>query len=161
MHSLSRNNTLFLILLLGVCKTISSCCVNLTVAVLMERSQADLPFVINRTIGVINRGMAKAQEILKHSVNLNFIVRYADIPTCTSLKFGALAAEVYHNNEIHTIIGPGNYIITETFLYNFDPLKPHFYMVKLGFTGVYIIFLISAQRHRLWVLVRTASQRRF
>ena len=25
------------------------------------------------------------------------------------------------------------------------PLKPHFYIVKLGFTGVYIIFLISAQ----------------
>ena len=30
-------------------------------------------------------------------------------------------------------------------LYNFDPLKPHFYIVKLGFTGVYIIFLISAE----------------
>ena len=35
--------------------------------------------------------------------------------------------------------------------------KPHIYIVKLGFTGVYIIFLISAQKHRLWVLVRTAS----
>ena len=46
--------------------------------------------------------------------------------------------------------------ITKTCLYNFDPLKPHFYIVKLGFTGVYIIFLISAQKHRLWVLVRTA-----
>ena len=33
--------------------------------------------------------------------------------------------------------------ITKTYLYNFDPLKPHFYIVKLGFTGVYIIFLIS------------------
>ena len=51
--------------------------------------------------------------------------------------------------------------ITKTYLYNFDPLKPHFYIVKLGFTGVYIIFLISAHRHRLWVLVRTASSRRF
>ena len=47
--------------------------------------------------------------------------------------------------------------ITKTRLYNFDPLKSHFYIVKLGFTGVYIIFLISAQKHRLWVLVRTAS----
>ena len=37
------------------------------------------------------------------------------------------------------------YTITKTCLYNFDPLKPHFYIVKLGFTGVYIIFLISAQ----------------
>ena len=35
--------------------------------------------------------------------------------------------------------------ITKTRLYNFDPLKHHFYIVKLGFTGVYIIFLISAQ----------------
>ena len=42
---------------------------------------------------------------------------------------------------------------------NFDPLKPNFYIVKLGFTGVYIIFIISAQKHRLWVLVRTASSR--
>ena len=41
-------------------------------------------------------------------------------------------------------------IITKTRLYNFDLLKPHFYIVKLGFTGVYIIFLISAQKHRLW-----------
>ena len=34
------------------------------------------------------------------------------------------------------------YFITETCLYNFDPFKPHFCIVKLGFTGVYIIFLI-------------------
>ena len=33
----------------------------------------------------------------------------------------------------------------KTYLYNFDTLKPHIYIVKLGFTGVYIIFLISAQ----------------
>ena len=39
--------------------------------------------------------------------------------------------------------------ITKTCLYNFDPLKPHFYIVKLGFTGVYITFLISDQ-NRLW-----------
>ena len=35
--------------------------------------------------------------------------------------------------------------ITKTRLYNFDPLKPHFYIVKLGFTGVYIIFLILVE----------------
>ena len=33
--------------------------------------------------------------------------------------------------------------ITKTRLYNFDPLKPHFYIVKLGFAGVYIIFLFA------------------
>ena len=36
-------------------------------------------------------------------------------------------------------------LITKTCPYNFDPLKPHCCIVKLGFTGVYIIFLISAQ----------------
>ena len=35
--------------------------------------------------------------------------------------------------------------ITKTRLYNFDPLKPHFYTVKLGFQGIYNIFRISAQ----------------
>ena len=35
--------------------------------------------------------------------------------------------------------------ITKTYLYNFDPLEPHFYIEKLGFTGVIIIFLIFAQ----------------
>ena len=46
----------------------------------------------------------------------------------------------------------------KTRLYNFDHLKPHFYIVKPGFTGVYIIFIISAQKHRLWVLIRTPRQ---
>ena len=36
-------------------------------------------------------------------------------------------------------------------------IQRHFYILKLGFTWVCIIFLISAQKHRLWVLVRTAS----
>ena len=53
-----------------------------------------------------------------------------------------------------------SFLITKTCLYNFDPLKLHFYILKLGFTEVYINFLISAQKHILWVLVRTASPRR-
>ena len=36
-----------------------------------------------------------------------------------------------------------------------------FYIVKLGYAGVYLCFLIFAPKHRLWVLVRTASVRRF
>ena len=40
--------------------------------------------------------------------------------------------------------------IMKTCLYNFGPLKPHFYIVKLGFTGVNIIFLISSQNIYLW-----------
>ena len=38
-----------------------------------------------------------------------------------------------------------NVFIAKSYLYNFDSLKHHFYIVKLGFTGIYIIFLISAQ----------------
>ena len=34
--------------------------------------------------------------------------------------------------------------ITKTYLFNFDLLKPLFYVVKLGFTGLYVIFVISA-----------------
>ena len=34
---------------------------------------------------------------------------------------------------------------------------PHFYIVKLGFTGVHTFFLILALKHRSWVLVITAS----
>ena len=49
----------------------------------------------------------------------------------------------------------------KTRLYSFDPFKPNFYTVKLGFTGVSINFLVSAQKHRMWVLVSTASPRRF
>ena len=36
------------------------------------------------------------------------------------------------------------FIITKTYLYNFNPLKLDFYIVKLGFTGVYIfLFLLK------------------
>ena len=47
-------------------------------------------------------------------------------------------------NQIFTLLME---TITKAYLYNFDPLKPRFYIVKLQFTGVYIIF-ISAQKHR-------------
>ena len=40
-------------------------------------------------------------------------------------------------------------------------LIPQFYIAKLGYAGVYLFFLIFAPKHRLWVLVRTASARRF
>ena len=52
----------------------------------------------------------------------------------------------------------GTFSIKKTYLYNFDPLKPHFYIVRLGFTGVYIIFLISAQKHRLWYWLEPPRQ---
>ena len=60
----------------------------------------------------------------------------------TSGEFSAFFLSVYFYVSRHTcrILH-----ITKTHLYNFDSLKPHFYIVKLGFAGVYIIFLISDQ----------------
>ena len=42
---------------------------------------------------------------------------------------------------LFTTADPKNTIL-KTRLYNFDPLKPPFYIVKLGFTQVYIIFFL-------------------
>ena len=38
-----------------------------------------------------------------------------------------------------------DWYITKTSQCNEDPLTPHLYIIKLGFTGVYIIFLILLQ----------------
>ena len=37
----------------------------------------------------------------------------------------------------------------KTYLYNFDPLNPNFIQKNWGLHG-YTLFLISAQKHRLW-----------
>ena len=53
--------------------------------------------------------------------------------------------------------------ITKTYLYSFDSLKPHFYIVKLEFTGVYIIFSSpepKAQGEVLWSLTVRRRRRR-
>ena len=107
MYKVHKQISACVLVVLCVSRFALPCCINMSVAILMDRSPRDLPFIINRTIGVINIGMEKAREIVKDSVNLKFILRYADVPTCSSLKFGALAAEVYHDNEMHAIIGPG------------------------------------------------------
>ena len=87
------------------------------------------------------------------------IVPFACFNTQISV-FDYMYFTVMFHNEAEDHYADRTYI-TKTCLYNFDPLQPHFYIVKLGFAGVHIIFLISAQKHRLWVLVRTASSRQF
>ena len=83
-------------------------------------------------------------------------IRYVEIRLCRGILESPLDFEI---TRVDCSEIP--YHITKTRQYNFDPLKPHFYMVNLGFTGVYTIFVISAQKHRVCVLVRTASSRRF
>ena len=53
-----------------------------------------------------------------------------------------MATNKYPSSIEPILLTPIITIITKTRLYNFDPLKPHFYIEKMGFIGVYIIFLI-------------------
>ena len=63
-----------------------------------------------------------------------------------ALKSCKLVKYIWNRTKIHmTIIFNSVLFITKTCLYKYDPIEPHFYIVKLGFTGVYIIFQISAQ----------------
>ena len=90
-----------------------------------------------------------------------YAIEVADDDWLINQQFSADYSIIYFVDYLMALLNVSQHIwqsITKTRLYNFDPLKPHFYKVKLGFRGVYIIFLISAQKHRLWVLVWTASR---
>ena len=65
--------------------------------------------------------------------NLCFEQKYEEYQNFLSMSVMTGELEMYHHENMPTV-------------YNFDPLKPHFYIVKLGFTRLYIIFLISAQK---------------
>ena len=55
------------------------------------------------------------------------------------MSYGAPVFRI--NRVVSIVLLTYMYFITKTCLYNFDPLKPHFYIIKLGFIGVYIICL--------------------
>ena len=58
-----------------------------------------------------------------------------------------------HNSALpHTLLQTLQFIIRKTCPCNEYPFKPQFYYLKVGLP----IFLVFAQKHRLWVLVRTA-----
>ena len=71
-------------------------------------------------------------------------------PLVSMAQLSGVLVDIYFQS-VRDIWGKKNLqTITKTCLCNFDPLKPHFYIVKLGVTGIYIIFVfISAQKHRL------------
>lgn len=97
----------FTLLCLGT-RSVSPCCVNITIAVLSEYSALrDFPSQINRTVGILEKALNKSREILEHVANVNFIIYNLDYPGCTSLHWGALTAKLYFYDKIHAIIGPG------------------------------------------------------
>ena len=74
------------------------------------------------------KGISKAQKIWQYCVHEWYRLLHSDTLT---LHMCVLKCE-----QVHTVKH-----ITKTRLYNFDPLKPHFYIVKLGFTGYTLFFL--------------------
>ena len=77
-------------------------------------------------------------EVVCFCSNFQFVVAICFVCTdpLMSQKHAELTYVVYNSKRMHYSL-----LITKTRLYNFDPHKPNFYTVKLGFTGVYIIFL--------------------
>ena len=77
-----------------------------------------------------------------------FVEKQEQEPTegCNCWLHVSIIKELKIHKKNDEVIGPWYVSITKTYLYNFDLLKPHFYVVKLGFTGVYTTFLISAQK---------------
>ena len=86
---------------------VSVSCINVTVAFMVERGAIDLPFNINRSIGILELGIAKAREIINQTADLTFRIYTIDTFTCTPFKFGAYAAEAYHVDHADVFIGPG------------------------------------------------------
>ena len=85
---------------------------NVTVVYMTERSNiVDLSGMINRTIGLVQMAVEKSKEIVKHTANLDILVKFADVPGCIPLQWGALAAEMYHINKIDAILGPGKQLL--------------------------------------------------
>ena len=87
-------------------------------------------------------------------------IRHED--ACIAAKLGILDTGI---KEIHIWNKQCNNAlisIMKTSPCNVYPCTPHFYIVKLGFREGYTFFLIFLlQKHQLYVLVRTASLRRF
>ena len=72
-------------------------------------------------------------QALSRGTAISTILLVRQEHTQTSLRIRAVWSE--------SSLAVWRWSITKTCLYNFDPIKLHFYIVKLGFTGVYIIFL--------------------
>ena len=111
-----------------------------------------------------------------------FLSNLMDMKFCTNIEYELLYCVkenhqpyAYHSLSLSIFsVSPINFYVTEfsapirarlpsrkyTYI-SLTPLNPTFIYIKLGFTGVYIIFSYFCSKHRLWVFVRTASPRRF
>ena len=100
----------------------------------------------------------------------NGLISFTDIQTSDHLLITTVWSvctvfcNAFYDNSVSGwwIIDQGLYII-KTCLYSFDPLEPHFYTVKLGFTLIFLFLLrnihygYSLKPPRRWVLTSTHS----
>ena len=100
-----------LVLIIIVEMLARTCCLNITIGVLVERSDIlDFPFSINRTKGLIDIAINKTRDIIQDRANLDYVIVPCDVPTCVASKWGALFSEMYHKYRPHAVIGPGKEI---------------------------------------------------
>ena len=145
---------------------LSLCCVqipnhrNMSIAVYRKIKQAFHYCILTKDFTVNcksfqTRIREPAFNTLRTKHQLGYSVHTKNYDTCGVMGLGIVIE--YQANKFRYIVTSGKHVRA------INPLKPHFYIVKLGVCrGIpTCISLIFAPKHRLWVLVRTASARRF
>lgn len=98
-------------------KYLPVCGTNVTIGLLMERSvNADFPFSINRTHGLISIAKNHTRHIVGNETNLEFVVMPVDVTGCTAMDWGAAFAEMHFQHRPHVLIGPGLCYIGESLI---------------------------------------------
>ena len=107
----------------------------------MQCNRTILQFIPAKLQWMLSRNMGSK---CYHIIFIHLIILLVTISLCVPYSSHSLQKHLHGNNTPlkHVTSMRMLFSITKTCLYNFDPLKPHFYIVKLGFTRVYIIFLI-------------------
>ncbi|XP_053381094.1 atrial natriuretic peptide receptor 1-like [Mercenaria mercenaria] len=96
-----------LLVVLFVSKIAPSCSTNITIGLLLERSvDADFPFSINRTYGLISVAINHTRTLMTN-VKFDYIIMPVDVSTCTAMEWGAAFSEMYCAYKPHVLIGPG------------------------------------------------------
>ena len=75
--------------------------------------------------------------VVKYSIYLNWRVFVMSLLVCWLLQLCRCVMSSFVPQPVFAAVGRMFFVsITKPRLYNFDPLQPHFYIVKLGFTEV-------------------------
>ena len=104
----------------------------------------DVHFTVGQLAQMTNLGLVSVHFVLKKIFQVTKIsvsARYlngVEIMVRTPVPQLPLCTKLHLRNRI-------TYFITKTRLYNSNPFEPHFYIVKLGFTGYTLFFLFLVE----------------